>query len=81
MGRKALHTQEEVFQAADALAANGKEVTPTTLRDALGGGSLTTIYKHIDAWQEHERLRRYRSFLKCRIMLKPLFSMLASRRQ
>lgn len=52
MGRKALHTQEEVFQAADALAANGKEVTPTTLRDALGGGSLTTIYKHIDAWQE-----------------------------
>ncbi|MFZ2169189.1 MAG: DNA-binding protein [Methylococcaceae bacterium] len=52
MGRKALHTQEEVFQAADALAANGKEVTPTALRDALGGGSLTTIYKHIDAWQE-----------------------------
>ena len=52
MGRKALHTQEQVFQAADALAASGKEVTPTTLRDALGGGSLTTIYKHIDAWQE-----------------------------
>ncbi|GEM_PF-373567 len=52
MGRKALHTQEEVFQAANTLATSGKEVTPTTLRDALGGGSLTTIYKHIDAWQE-----------------------------
>lgn len=52
MGRKALHTQEQVFQAANALAASGKEVTPTSLRDALGGGSLTTIYKHIDAWQE-----------------------------
>ncbi|OAI16610.1 hypothetical protein A1507_11750 [Methylomonas koyamae] len=51
MGRKALHTQEQVFQAADELAASGIEVTPTTLRDALGGGSLTTIYKHIDAWQ------------------------------
>jgi len=29
----------------------GKEVTPTTLRQALGGGSLTTIYKHLEAWQ------------------------------
>jgi len=55
MGRKALHTQEQVFQAADMLAANGIEVTPTALRDALGGGSLTTIYKHIDAWQETRR--------------------------
>ncbi len=50
MGRKALHTKEEVFQAADHLVSRGQEVTPTTLLKALGGGSLTTIYKHFDAW-------------------------------
>ncbi|BCT69533.1 DNA-binding protein [Nitrosospira sp. NRS527] len=52
MGRKALHTQEQVFDAADQLAASGKEVTPTALREALGGGSLTTIYRHLEAWEE-----------------------------
>ncbi|SEP43906.1 DNA-binding protein [Nitrosovibrio sp. Nv6] len=52
MGRKALHTQEQVFDAADQLAAAGKEVTPTALREALGGGSLTTIYRHLEAWED-----------------------------
>lgn len=52
MGRKAMHTQEQVFDAADQLAAAGQEVTPSTLRAALGGGSLTTIYKHLEVWQE-----------------------------
>jgi chromosome segregation ATPase len=52
MGRKALFTEEEVFQAADGLVAEGKEVTATTLLTALGGGSLTTIYKHLSKWQE-----------------------------
>lgn len=50
MGRNALHTQEQVFEAADRLAASGQEVTPTALRKELGGGSLTTIYRHLDAW-------------------------------
>ena len=51
MGRKALHTQDQVFEAGDHLAASGREVTPTTLRDTLGGGSLTTIYRHLEAWE------------------------------
>ncbi|MEP6879252.1 MAG: DNA-binding protein [Nitrosospira sp.] len=51
MGRKALHTQDQVFEAADRLAASSREVTPTTLREALGGGSLTTIYRHLEAWE------------------------------
>lgn len=51
MGRKAMHTQEQVFEVADRMAASGQEVTPTALLQALGGGSLTTIYKHLDAWQ------------------------------
>ena len=50
MGRKAKHSQEEVFEVANKIAASGEEVTPTTLFNALGG-SLTTIYKHFAAWQ------------------------------
>lgn len=52
MGRKALYSEEEVFQAADKLAGEGKEVSAMALLGALGGGSLTTIYKHLDAWRE-----------------------------
>lgn len=55
MGRKAMHTQEQVFEVADRMAANGQEVTPTALLQALGGGSLTTIYKHLDAWQTSKK--------------------------
>ena len=55
MGRQAMHTQEQVFAVADQMAANGQEVTPTALRTALGGGSLTTIYKHLDAWQTSKK--------------------------
>lgn len=55
MGRKALHTQEEVFKVADELAAKGIEVTPTVLHTALGGGSMTTIYKHLPVWIEQRK--------------------------
>jgi len=52
MGRIAAHTQEQVFEAANKLAANGQEVTATTLREVLGRGSFSTLGKHIDAWQQ-----------------------------
>lgn len=55
MGRTAVHTQEQVFEAADKLAANGQEVTPNGLRDVLGRGSYSTFVKHIDAWQQARR--------------------------
>jgi chromosome segregation ATPase len=55
MGRKQMHTQEEVFEVADRLAASGQEVTATLLRDELGGGSLTTIYRHLDAWSTSKK--------------------------
>lgn len=51
MGRKAKSSQQEVFAAADALAAEGKEVTANALLGLLGGGSLTTIYKHLIEWK------------------------------
>jgi hypothetical protein len=51
MARRAVVDQEEVFQAAEALTAEGKQVTALALHGALGGGSLTTIYKHLAAWE------------------------------
>jgi chromosome segregation ATPase len=33
------------------LVAEGKPVTANSLLEALGGGSFTTIYKHLAAWQ------------------------------
>lgn len=51
MGRKAFFTEEQVFKAADTLATTGKEVTASALLNAMGGGSLTTIYKHLEAWR------------------------------
>jgi chromosome segregation ATPase len=51
MGRKAFHTQEQVFAAADQLATTGRDVTASGLLALLGGGSLTTIYKHLELWE------------------------------
>jgi uncharacterized protein (DUF3084 family) len=49
---RALFTQEQVFEVADAMASEGKEVTALALLSKLGGASLTTIYKHLFAWKE-----------------------------
>lgn len=51
MGRRGSISEEQVFEAADALVAQGKEVTPTALLNSLGSGSFTTIYKHLSAWE------------------------------
>ena len=51
MGRRGSISEEQVFEAADALVAQGKEVTPTALLSSLGSGSFTTIYKHLSAWE------------------------------
>ncbi len=51
MARRAVVQQEEVFDAAEKLAADGKEVSALAVLSALGGGSLTTIYKHLSAWE------------------------------
>ncbi len=51
MGRKAFFSEQEVFDCADVIAADGKEVTATGLLASLGRGSLTTIYKHLASWQ------------------------------
>lgn len=51
--RPQLH-EEEIHAAADQLAAEGKDITALELLNALGGGSLTTIYKHLASWKKSQ---------------------------
>lgn len=51
MARRQAIDPEELFETANRLLAEGKEVTATTLLDALGGGSLRTIYKYMEIWK------------------------------
>ena len=51
MARRQPIAPDELFETANRLKAEGKEVTALALLDALGGGSLSTIYKHLEVWQ------------------------------
>lgn len=51
MARRHAIEPEELFETANRMQAEGKEVTAMALLDALGGGSLSTIYKHLQTWQ------------------------------
>lgn len=52
MARAPTNTAAEVFAAAERLAAKDEDVTPTALREALGGDSFSTLIKHIAAWKQ-----------------------------
>lgn len=43
--------REELFETADRMVADGKDVTALSLHTELGRGSLTTIYKLLDEWK------------------------------
>jgi chromosome segregation ATPase len=51
MARGAVIEADELFETADRLAAEGKEVTAISLHKALGRGSLTTIYRYLETWK------------------------------
>lgn len=55
-------TTEDIHAAADQLHANGITPTQTKVREALGGGSFSTIGEALKTWkqelQEHEQLRK-----------------------
>lgn len=51
MARRQAIEPEELYETANRMQAEGKEVTAMALLDALGGGSLSTIYKHLQVWQ------------------------------
>jgi hypothetical protein len=43
-------TENDVFEAADALVARGERPTIERLRSELGTGSPNTLLRHLDAW-------------------------------
>ena len=55
-------TTEKIYAAADQLHADGVVPTQTKLREALGGGSFSTIGEALKSWkqaqQENEQLKR-----------------------
>jgi len=57
MARNIPIDRDEVIETANRLEAEGKEVTALTMLSALGRGSLTTIYKHLDAWRESKPVK------------------------
>jgi chromosome segregation ATPase len=51
MVRGAVVDRDELFETANRLEAEGKDVTALTVHKALGRGSLTTIYKYLEEWK------------------------------
>ncbi|ALS09872.1 hypothetical protein ABE82_25990 (plasmid) [Paenibacillus peoriae] len=45
-------TKEQVFEAAEALAAAGKSTIVSNVREKLGKGSYTTINEHMREWRQ-----------------------------
>lgn len=48
-------TKDLVFEAADALLAEGKEPTLILIKERIGGGSYSTIKPHLNAWNEQRK--------------------------
>lgn len=48
-------TKEQIFQAADQLAAEGESPTLANVRKALGGGSFTTISEAMNEWKAKQQ--------------------------
>lgn len=44
-------TSKAVFEAADAITSAGHEPTVPEIRDKIGGGSYSTIQKHLGDWR------------------------------
>jgi len=53
--RRAAVDREELFQAANSMLQEGKPVTALALLEALGGGSLRTIYKYLAEWEAKQK--------------------------
>lgn len=51
MGRESVITQEQVNAVADQLRAGGAKPSARAVREALGGGSMATVLKHLQVWQ------------------------------
>lgn len=50
-------SRENIFKAADDLAAEGKRVSTRAVREALGGGSFRDVCRHLSRWREERDAR------------------------
>ena len=50
-------TREMIFEAADAIAREGRTPTVLMIRERLGGGSPNTISPHLAAWKEQNQAK------------------------
>jgi hypothetical protein len=55
-------SKQDVFSAADTLVAAGKAPTYKAIREVLGGGSESTIAKHIKDWRETQSTTPAKAF-------------------
>ena len=53
---KAMATKELVSEAASTLVAEGIEPSIVTVQSRIGGGSYTTIKRHLDEWSKEQAL-------------------------
>ncbi len=53
--RRAPIDPEDVFRIANAMTADGKPVVALAVLDALGGGSLRTIYRYLTEWEKNRK--------------------------
>lgn len=54
---KKLITEQEVFDVAQGIAAQGETPSTLTVHKELGRGSYSTIQKHLKAWENSEQAR------------------------
>lgn len=52
MGRTATSSQEHIYAAADDLILAGKTPTLLAIREALGGGSMSTLSRTLSEWRQ-----------------------------
>ena len=55
MTRRPVVNREELFSVANELAGQGRQVTALAILAKLGGGSLTTIYKYLEEWEQQHQ--------------------------
>lgn len=54
---KALATEARVGEIADAIEAEGAEPSILTVQARIGGGSFSTVKRHLDRWREERAAR------------------------
>lgn len=72
-------TEQDVFEAASALVAAGKQPTQTGVREHLGGGSYATIGPALKVWKDQQAEAQALQAIELPAELDALISMLGGK--